>query len=132
MMPTVSPLPFSPSHARPPRGPAPSRGAGLFPLTVVIPCLNEGQGIASLVAELAWADEVIVVDGGSTDDTVKRAEGVGARVLVLRDQTIAAQRNHGIDAARNRWILSLDADERVSMQLRAEIGQVVSGRSPTH
>lgn len=102
------------------------------PVTVVIPTLNEGAQISAALADLAWASEVIVVDGGSTDDTVTRAQAMGARVLVLRDSTIAAQRNLGIEAAENRWILTVDADERVSPQLRAEVGQVVTGRNPTH
>jgi len=99
---------------------------------VVIPTLNEGAQISAALADLAWANEVIVVDGGSTDDTVTRAQALGARVLVLRDSTIAAQRNLGIEAAENQWILAVDADERVSPQLRAEVGQIVAGRIPTH
>jgi len=107
-------------------------GAGHAPVSVVIPTLNEAQQIGQAVAELRWADEVIVVDGGSTDETVNLAVAAGARVLVLQHETIAAQRNAGIQAARNDWVLALDADERVSPQLRAELGQVVAGRNPTH
>ena len=102
------------------------------PLTVVIPTLNEGGQIGAAVSELSWADEVLVVDGGSTDNTATSAQAAGADVFVVRGQTIAAQRNAGIEAARNQWILALDADERVSPQLRAELGQVVAGRNPTH
>jgi len=101
-------------------------------VSVVIPTLNEGAQIGAAVADLVWADEVIVVDGGSTDDTVARAQAQGARVLTLRNATIAAQRNLGIEAAENHWILTVDADERVSAQLRAEVGQIVAGRMPTH
>jgi glycosyltransferase involved in cell wall biosynthesis len=101
-------------------------------VSVVIPTLNEAAQIADAVGDLAWADEVIVIDGGSTDTTASLAEAAGARVLVVAGQTIGAQRNAGIAAAKNRWILALDADERVSAQLRAEIGQVVNGRSRTH
>jgi glycosyltransferase involved in cell wall biosynthesis len=108
------------------------RPAGLVPVTVVIPTLNEGAQISEAVADLEWADEVIVVDGGSSDDTVTRAEAAGARAIVVRGETIAAQRNAGIADARNRWVLALDADERVSPQLRIELGQVVAGRNPTH
>jgi glycosyltransferase involved in cell wall biosynthesis len=108
------------------------RPAVVVPVTVVIPTLNEGAQIGQAVAELSWADEVIVVDGGSTDDTVVQAAAAGARIVVLRGQTIAAQRNAGIEIAQNSWILALDADERVSPELRAELGQVVAGRNPTH
>jgi glycosyltransferase involved in cell wall biosynthesis len=106
--------------------------AGRLSLTVVIPTLNEGAQIAQAIADVAWADEVIVVDGGSTDDTVSLAERAGARVLVVTGSTIAGQRNAGIEAARNTWVLALDADERVSLQLRTELGQVVGGLNPTH
>jgi glycosyltransferase involved in cell wall biosynthesis len=101
-------------------------------VSVVIPTLNEAGQIAQAVGDLSWANEVIVVDGGSMDGTASIAEAAGARVIVLSGQTIAAQRNAGIEAARNRWILALDADERASMQLRAEVSQVVTGRNPTH
>lgn len=101
-------------------------------LSVVIPTLNESAQIANAIADLAWADEVIVVDGGSSDGTPLIAESEGAHVILVSGQTIGAQRNAGIAAARNRWILALDADERVSPQLRAEIGQIISGSNPTH
>jgi hypothetical protein len=130
---STAPLPFPTDPAR--RGTidlAPARLSARTPVSVVIPTLNESSRIAQAVAELSWADEVIVVDGGSTDDTVRRAEAAGARVIVLRGETIAAQRNLGIASASNQWILSVDADERVTMQLRAEIGQIVAGRIPTH
>src|SRR4051794_38538163 len=86
--------------------------AARLPLTVVIPTLNEGAQIGEAVAELAWADEVIVIDGGSTDDTATAARVAGAQVLVVKGETIAGQRNAGITVARNAWILALDADER--------------------
>ena len=53
-------------------------------------------------------------------------------MLDRRNATIAGQRNAGIEAAENHWILALDADERVTPQLRAEVGQIVAGRNPTH
>lgn len=108
-------------------GPALPDGSQPVRVSVVIPTLNEGGQIAAAVSDLAWAEEVIVVDGGSTDDTRARAEAAGARVLLLTGQTIGAQRNAGIAAARNRWVLALDADERASEELRGEIARVVAG-----
>jgi glycosyltransferase involved in cell wall biosynthesis len=102
------------------------------PLSVVIPTLDEEARIADAVASLAWADDVIVIDGGSRDRTVALAEQAGARVLVVRDQTIAGQRNAGIAAARHPWVLALDADERVSAELRAEIATVVASPRAEH
>ena len=109
-----------------------AKNAARLALTVVIPTLNESTQIAHAIADVSWADEVIIVDGGSSDDTVALAECAGARVLVVTGSTIAGQRNAGIEAARNQWVLALDADERVSLQLRTELGQVVGGLNPTH
>ena len=81
------------------------------PLSVVIPVLDEADRIAACVRRLAWADEVLVADGGSRDDTVALARGAGATVLERTGPTIAAQRNAAIALARNRLDFALDADE---------------------
>lgn len=96
-------------------------------ISVVIPTLNEEERIVGVVGDLQWADEVIVVDGGSTDRTREVATAAGARVLVEAGTTIGAQRNAGIAAARHEWILALDADERVSDELRDTLRRLVSG-----
>src|SRR5439155_7619169 len=70
-------------------------------LTVVIPTLNEEAQIAVAVRDLAWVDDVIVIDGGSIDQTVMLAQHAGARVLLAPGVTIAGQRNVGIAAARH-------------------------------
>ena len=101
-------------------------------LTVVIPTLNESAQIGQAVADLGWADEIIVIDGGSTDDTAQLAAAAGAQVMLVESETIAAQRNAGISAARNQWVLALDADERISPQLYAELRQLIAGLNPTH
>lgn len=100
------------------------------PVTVVIPTLNEAHQIGGLLAALQWADEVIVVDGGSTDTTACVAASVGAGVMHLKGATIATQRNLGIASARNEWVLALDADERPSDELISEIAAIV--RRPAH
>ncbi len=98
------------------------RDTDRIPISVVIPTLNEEERIAAAVLDLWWADEVIVVDGGSMDRTRELARQAGARTIALTgDGTIAAQRNAGIMAARNEWILALDADERVTEELRASL-----------
>jgi glycosyltransferase involved in cell wall biosynthesis len=91
------------------------------PVSVVMPTLNEGHGIKETLADLYWADDVIVVDGGSSDDTVAIARRAGARVLMVPGVTIAEQRNAGIVIARHHWVLALDADERVSPELRESL-----------
>src|SRR5476649_1909110 len=75
--------------------------ADRVPITVVMPTLNEAAVLTQALANLQWADEVIVVDGGSADNSVDVARVGGARVLIVAGRTIAAQRNAGIAAARN-------------------------------
>jgi glycosyltransferase involved in cell wall biosynthesis len=101
-------------------------------VSVVMPTLNEAAQVSAAVAALRWADEVIVVDGGSTDDTATLARAAGARVLVLEHDTIAAQRNAGIAAARNHWILALDADERVTPELQAALAALPTSFESAH
>ena len=101
-----------------------------IPVTVVIPTLNEASVIGDLLATLQWADEVIVVDGGSSDATARIAASHGSAVMRLEGATIAAQRNLGITSARNEWILALDADERPSVEHIREIEAAI--RAPAH
>jgi glycosyltransferase involved in cell wall biosynthesis len=100
------------------------------PVTAVIPTLNEANQIADCVRTVTWADEVIVADGGSSDETPRAAAAAGAKVLQGPWRTIAAQRNAAIAAARNSWVLAVDADERVGPDLAEEIGATV--RAPAH
>src|SRR6185295_4056648 len=100
------------------------------PVTAVIPTLNEAGQIADCVRTVTWADEVIVADGGSSDETPRAAEAAGAKVLRGRWTTIAAQRNAAIAAARNQWVLAVDADERVGTDLAQEINATV--HAPAH
>jgi glycosyltransferase involved in cell wall biosynthesis len=104
--------------------------AATAPLTIIIPTHNESDQVRDLVLGLGWAGEVIVADGGSTDDTAALAAHAGARVLEKTGPTIAAQRNAAIAAASNHWVLALDADERVSPELRVELEQVIA--APAH
>jgi glycosyltransferase involved in cell wall biosynthesis len=101
-----------------------------LPLTVVIPTLDEADGIADCIRHLSWADEVILADGGSTDETVMLGRAAGALVLEGTGPTIAAQRNAAIAVARNEWVFALDADERITDDLRDELAQVL--RAPAH
>lgn len=102
------------------------------PVTVVVPTLNEGARLATALSSVAWADEVIVVDAGSSDDTELVARRLGARVITLAGNTIGAQRNAGIAAAKNNWILALDADEQATPELRDSLVALCSGRAVAH
>ncbi len=88
---------------------------------------NEEERLADALSSVAFCDEIIVVDGGSTDRTRAIAEAAGATVLLNPWPGYAAQRNFAIDNARADWILELDADERVSNALRASIEELLEG-----
>lgn len=104
--------------------------AARAPVTIVIPTLNEAHQITDCVRGVAWAGEVIVADGGSSDSTSELAAGAGATVLRDSWQTIAAQRNAAIAAARHEWVFALDADERIGPELAREIAAMVA--APAH
>jgi len=87
---------------------------------VIIAC-NEEAKIGDAIASLDWADEVLIIDGESTDTTRRIAETLGAKVITREWPGFSAQKQFGTDAAANDWIFSLDADERVSADLRQEI-----------
>jgi glycosyltransferase involved in cell wall biosynthesis len=95
------------------------------PVSVTIITRNEAAHIAAALASVAWADERIVIDSGSTDDTVNIARAHGARVETRAWEGYSTQKNYAASLATHDWILSLDADERVSDPLRAEIRQVL-------
>jgi glycosyltransferase involved in cell wall biosynthesis len=101
-------------------------------LTVVIPTLNESARIIDALADLSWVSEVIVVDGGSTDETAALAREAGAKVLIVTGETIAGQRNAGIAVAEHQWVLALDADERVTPELRGELSAIAVSPRPRH
>lgn len=81
-------------------------------LTIAIVAQNEAAALARLLPKLGWADEMLVVDGGSRDSTVATAERCGARVMLRNFDTFANQRNAALAAARGDWVLFVDADER--------------------
>ena len=93
----------------------------MLPVSVTIITLNESQHISDAIDSAAWADEIIVVDSGSTDDTVAIAQRKGARVSMRAWNGYVDQKNHAAALARNDWILSLDADERIPPALASEI-----------
>jgi glycosyltransferase involved in cell wall biosynthesis len=95
-------------------------------VTAVIAAHDESANIEACVASVEWAREVIVVENDSLDDTIDRARAAGATVISPGFTTIGAARNHGIARANTGWIFVLDADERCTPELAAEIGQVVA------
>jgi len=91
---------------------------------------NEQERLAAALDSVAFCDEVIVVDGGSTDRTVEMARAAGAKVIENPWPGFAAQRNVALDAATCDWILEIDADERVSPTLRASIEAFLTSPPP--
>ena len=95
-------------------------------LSVAIIACNEAHRIARCLQSVAFADQVVVLDSGSTDDTVAIARGLGADVEVTPDWPgFGPQKNRALARCRYRWVLSIDADEQVSDALAAEILRVL-------
>ena len=90
-------------------------------ISATIVTLNEERNIARAIQSLACADEILIVDSGSTDRTREIAAGLGARVIEEAWRGYAAQKNFAACSAAHDWILSLDADEELSPELAAEI-----------
>ncbi len=95
-------------------------------VSVTIITLNERENIAECLASVAWADEVIVSDSGSTDGTIEICREHGARVFTDEWLGFGAQKNLCASRAENPWVLNLDADERVTPELAEEIRRVLS------
>jgi glycosyltransferase involved in cell wall biosynthesis len=90
-------------------------------ISAAIVTLNEERNIARAIGSLGCADEIIVVDSGSTDRTCEIARGLGARVVEEPWRGYAGQKNFAAGCAAHDWILSLDADEEVTPELAGEI-----------
>jgi len=90
-------------------------------LSVVLITLNEAASLPRTLASVRWAQEIIVVDSGSTDATLEIALGFGAKVFKEPWKGFAAQKNSAISHATGDWVLSLDADEEVSPELAREM-----------
>lgn len=82
---------------------------------------NEADRIDACLDSLAFCDEIVVVDSDSTDDTRERAAAKGARVSTRKFDGYRSQKDFAVKSAQHDWVLCLDADERVSPQLRASI-----------
>jgi hypothetical protein len=102
-------------------------------LSVIIITKNEAENIRACIGSVAWADEIIVVDSGSSDGTPDICRELGAKVYECDWPGFGPQKNRALDYATGDWVLSLDADERVPPELRAEIqSAVIGGRADAY
>ncbi len=100
--------------------------SALANLSVIIIAKNESKSLEDCLRSVAWAAERIVLDGGSSDDTVAIAQRLGARVEMAADWPgFGPQKNRVLSYASAPWVLSLDADERVTPDLAAEIQRLI-------
>ena len=99
-------------------------------LTVTVITYNESAHIAAALESVTWADEIIVVDSGSTDGTADIARANATRVIVREWPGYSEQKNFAADQATHDWVLSMDADERVTPALADEIRRLLAGTPP--
>ncbi len=95
------------------------------PLSVVVIVKNEEKRIADCLESVKWADEIIVLDDMSTDKTVEITRRYTDKVFQRKMDIEGVHRNYAYSLAVNEWVLSLDADEKVSPELKDEIAKVV-------
>jgi len=99
----------------------------MTPLSVIVIALNEERNLAECLEGVRWADEIILVDSGSKDATVKIAAQFEAKVFVQPWKGFAEAKTFAVSKSRNNWILWLDADERVPRELATEIQRLLGG-----
>jgi len=99
-------------------------------LSVIIIAKNEEANIERCLRSVSWADEIILVDSGSTDRTVGIASGMGARIFNPEWKGFGPAKQFALDQATGDWVLSIDADEEVSFTLKGEIRQLLESEPP--
>ena len=96
-------------------------------LSVILIVNNESNNILDCLTSVNFADQIIVVDSGSTDNTVELARSVGAHVVQTSDWPgFGAQKNRALDLATCDWVFSIDADERVTPELAAQLKAAIN------
>lgn len=98
-------------------------------ISVIVITLNEENNIKECLELLKWTDEIIVVDSKSKDRTVELAKKFTDRIYIVDERSFAYKRNLGIEKATSDWILWIDADERVTEELKEEIRSTIRNNS---
>src|SRR5262245_26107693 len=101
-----------------------------MPLSVLVTTRNESRNLPGCLESVRWADDLLVVDSGSTDSTCDIARAHGARVVQHPYESAARQKNWTLPLVERAWVLILDADERLSPQLADEVRAVVRADGP--
>ncbi len=98
------------------------------PVSIVVITRNEEDNIADCLTSASWADEIVVLDDGSTDKTVDIAKKFTDKVFSRKMDIEGRHRNYAYSLAKNNWVLSLDADERISPELAEEVTNLLKGQ----
>ena len=98
-------------------------------ISALIICKNEAENIEGCLQSLSFADEIIVVDSGSSDGTLEIIGNYNVNLIVTEWRGFSATKQLGVDKAKNKWILWVDADERVTPELAEEISDVLQNVS---
>lgn len=98
-------------------------------ISIVVITKNEADVIEGCLESVKWADEIVVVDSGSTDNTVEMAKKYTNNVHVLPFEGFGKQRNNGMQLAKNEWILFIDADERLSSGMKTTIEKILKSEN---
>lgn len=98
-------------------------------LTAIIPTFNEESNISDAIKSINFADEIIVVDSFSTDKTIELATPLATTILKRKYENSASQKNWVIPQAKHEWILLLDADERVTPELKKEVIKILKSET---
>src|SRR5436190_21584091 len=105
---------------------APGSTVGPRPtVSAVVVCFNEEQNIGDCLESLSWCDEIVVVDSFSTDRTVEICREYTDRIFQRAWPGFVEQKAFALEQTRCAWVMNLDADERVSPELRREIESVL-------
>src|SRR3977135_3167181 len=95
-------------------------------ISVAIVAMDEEANIGRILESVSWADEIVLVDSGSTDGTCEIAREHGARVVIEPWRGYVAQKQYAIDLCTKEWVLLIDADEEVSPELAGDIRSVLA------
>lgn len=101
------------------------------PVSAVLISFNEENRIAGCLKSLSWADEIVVVDSGSTDKTMEIAREYTCKLFTVSWKGFGPQKQAAVDLASHTWVLNVDCDERVTPELAEEIRSIV-GLSGVH